>query len=206
MGIISFFHAALLFLYFSGNWKRAYAAVKHFVECLISNYDPKKRQITRRNGLPSIILSDYLEGRMPKSSQDKGFNWSGDVASITSFSQAQSSSFQFPYHSDSSSENKRSSTSTSSELNGFIESLENFPNLPHLINIERTEILSIIDLLREVSNPDSSSAYQSLDEPGRRYYRTYSVFLWFSVKSSCSIYFFLSPSDFCSTGNSYEFR
>lgn len=154
----------------SGNWKRAYAAVKHFVECLISNYDPKKRQITKRNGLPSIILSDYLEGRMPKSSQDKGFNWSGDVASITSFSQAQSSSFQFPYHSDSSSENKRSSTSTSSELNGFIESLENFPNLPHLINIERTEILSIIDLLREVSNPDSSSAYQSLDEPGRRFW------------------------------------
>jgi hypothetical protein len=95
---------------------------------------------------------------MPKSSQDKGFNWSGDVASITS------------YHSDYSSENKRSSTTTSSELNGFIESLENFPNLPHLINIERAEILSIIDLLREVSNPDSSSAYQSLDEPGRRYY------------------------------------
>lgn len=142
----------------SGNWKRAYAAVKHFVECLISNYDPIKRQITKRNGLPSIILSDYLEGRMPKSSQDKGFNWSGDVASITS------------YHSDYSSENKRSSTTTSSELNGFIESLENFPNLPHLINIERAEILSIIDLLREVSNPDSSSAYQSLDEPGRRFW------------------------------------
>lgn len=115
-------------------------------------------------------MSDYLEGRISKNSQDKGFNWSGDVASIASFSQTQSSSIQFPYHSDSSAENKSSSTSTRSELNGFIESLKNFPDLPHLINIERTEILSIIDLLSEVCNPDSSSAYQSLDEPGRRYY------------------------------------
>lgn len=154
----------------SGNWKRAYVAVKHFVECLISNNDPKKRQITKKNGLPSIILSHYLEGRLSKGSQDKGFNWSGDVASINSFSQTQSSLIQFPYHSDSSAENKSSSTSTRSELNGFIEYLENFPDVSHLINIERTEILSIIDLLSEVSNPDSSSAYQSLDEPGRRFW------------------------------------
>ncbi|KAI5422049.1 uncharacterized protein LOC127076092 isoform X1 [Lathyrus oleraceus] len=154
----------------SGNWERAYIAVKHFVEHLISNHDPEKRQITKRDGLPSIILSDYLEGRISKNSQDKGFNWSGDVASIASFSQTQSSSIQFPYHLDSSAENKSSSTSTRSELNGFIESLKNFPDLPHLINIERTEILSIIDLLSEVCNPDSSSAYQSLDEPGRRFW------------------------------------
>jgi hypothetical protein len=160
----------IFFKCFSGNWKRAYVAVKHLVECLISNYDPKKAQISKSNGLPSIVLSDYLEGRTPKSSQDKGFNWSGDVSSIASFSLAQSSSVQFPYLSDSSAENKSSSTSTRSELIGFIQSLEKFPDLPCLTNIERTEILSIIDLLSEVSNLDSSSAYQSLDEPGRRYY------------------------------------
>ncbi|PNY04245.1 hypothetical protein L195_g000661 [Trifolium pratense] len=154
----------------SGNWKRAYVAVKHLVEWLISNYDPIKAQISKRNGLPSIVLSDYLEGRLSKSSQDKGFNWSGDVSSIASFSQAQSSSIQFSYQSDSSAENKSSSTSTRSELIGFIQSLEKFPDLPCLTNIERTEILSIIDLLSEVSNLDSSSAYQSLDEPGRRFW------------------------------------
>jgi hypothetical protein len=160
----------IFFKCFSGNWKRAYVAVKHLVECLISNYDPKKAEISKSNGLPSIVLSDYLEGRTLKSSQDKGFNWSGDVSSIASFSLAQSSSIQFPYHSDSGAENKSSSTSTRSELIGFIQSLEKFPDLACLTNIERTEILSIIDLLSEVSNLDSSSAYQSLDEPGRRYY------------------------------------
>lgn len=143
--------------------------MRHLVECLSSTCDPKKKHISKRNGLPNIILSNYLEGRISKSSQDKGFHWSGDSASVTSTSQAQCSLIQFPYHLGSSAENRSVSTSTRSELNGFIESFEKFPDLPRLINTQKTEILSIIDLLSEVSSPDSSSAYQSLDEPGRRY-------------------------------------
>ncbi|KAJ1378686.1 WD40/YVTN repeat-like-containing domain superfamily [Sesbania bispinosa] len=154
----------------SGIWKRAYVAVRHLVECLTSNGDPKKRHVSKRNGLPNIILSNYLEGQISKSSQDKGFRWSGDAASLTSISQAPSSLIQFPYQSGSSAENKSITTSTRSELTGFIESLENFPDLSLLINIEKTEILAIIDLLIEVSSSDSSSAYQSLDEPGRRFW------------------------------------
>ncbi|KAK7381980.1 hypothetical protein VNO80_00582 [Phaseolus coccineus] len=150
----------------SGNWKRAYVAVRHLVECLTSTYDPKKRHISKRIGLPNIVLSNYLEGCISKVSQGKGFQWGGDSASI---SQAQSSLFQFPYHSGSSAENE-SIFSTKSELNGFIESLEKFPELPLLIDIEKTQILAIIDLLSEVSSAHSSSAYQSLDEPGRRFW------------------------------------
>jgi len=167
MGMISCFSCILLllFLMFSGNWKRAYVAVRHLVECLTSTYDPKKRHISKRIGLPNIVLSNYLEGCISKVSQGKGFQWGGDSASI---SQAQSSLFQFPYHSGSSAENE-SIFSTKSELNGFIESLEKFPDLPLLIDIEKTQILAIIDLLSEVSSAHSSSAYQSLDEPGRRY-------------------------------------
>lgn len=75
----------------SGNWKRAYVAVKRFIEHLISNYDPETRQITKRNAPMSIIFS---EDRMSSSSQDEGFNWSRDVTSITSFSRVQSSSIQ----------------------------------------------------------------------------------------------------------------
>lgn len=153
---------------FSGNWKRAYVAVRHLVECL-TNYDPKKRHISKRIGLPNVLLSYYLEGCIPKGSQPKGFQWGGDAALITSISQAQSSLFRFPYHSDSSVENESISSSTKSELNDFIESLEKFPDLPFLVDIEKTQILAIIDLLSEVSSPHSSSAYQSLDEPGRRY-------------------------------------
>lgn len=154
--------------------------MKHLVECLISDCDPKKRHISKRNGLPNIILSTYFEGCISKSSQDTGFNWSGDAASI-----------QFPYHSGSGAENKSITTSTRSELDGFIESFKNFPDLPYLINIESTQILSIIDLLREVSSPDSSSAYQSLDEPGRRY--SYLIFLWFPVTSSSYVFLLYYP-------------
>ncbi|ESW07263.1 hypothetical protein PHAVU_010G115000 [Phaseolus vulgaris] len=150
----------------SGNWKRAYVAVRHLVECLTSTYDPKKRHISKRIGLPNIVLSNYLEGCISKVSQGKGFQWGGDSASI---SQAQSSLFQFPYHSGSNAENE-SIFSTKSELNGFIGSLEKFPDLPLLIDIEKTQILAIIDLLSEVSSAHSSSAYQSLDEPGRRFW------------------------------------
>jgi len=153
---------------FSGNWKRAYVAVRHLFECLTSTYDPEKRHISKRIGLPNIVLSNYLEGCISKGSQGKGFQWGGDSASITSISQPQSSLFQFPYHSGSSAENE-SILSTKSELNGFIESLEKFPDLALLIDIEKTQILAIIDLLSEVSNAHSSSAYQSLDEPARRY-------------------------------------
>ncbi|KAK7275388.1 hypothetical protein RIF29_16504 [Crotalaria pallida] len=153
----------------SGNWKRAFVAVRHLVECLISNYDPKRKYVAKRSGLPDITLSYYLEGLISKSSQEKGFQWGEDAASITSISQAQSSLSYFPNLSGSSAENK-STTSTRSELNGFVESLEKFPELSHLVNIEKTEIFAIIDLLREVSSPHSSSAYQSLDEPGRRFW------------------------------------
>lgn len=161
---------------FLGNWKRAYVAVRHLVGCLTSNYDLKKRHISKRIGLPNIVLSDYLEGSISKGSQGNGFQWSGDAASITSISQAQSSLFQFSYHSDSNAENE-SISSTKSELNGFIESLEKLPDLPLLIDLEKAQILAIVDLLGEVSSAHSSSAYQSLDEPGRRYSLTYSIIL-----------------------------
>ncbi|KAK7349415.1 hypothetical protein VNO77_06766 [Canavalia gladiata] len=170
-GSLPTYHPAVLLTNISsGNWKRASVAVKHLVECLTSNYDPEKRHISKRTALPNIILSNYLEGCISKGSKDKGFQWSGGAASIVSISQTQSSLFQFPFHSGSSAENKSISTSTGSELNDFIESLENLPDLPCLIDIEKTEILAIIDLLNEVSSPHSSSAYQSLDEPGLRFW------------------------------------
>lgn len=151
---------------FSGNWKRAYLAVRHLVEFMTSNYAPEKSCISKIVGVPEILLSNYLEGLISKSSQDEGFQWSGDAAWITSVSQSQSSFMQFQYHSGSTADNI---SSTRSELNGFIESLENLPELAAMSNIKKTEILAVIDLLSEVSSPHLSSAYQSLDEPGRRY-------------------------------------
>ena len=154
---------------FSGNWKRANVAVRHLVGCLSSSYETKKRHVSKKTGLPDLELSYYIEGLISKSSQDKGFQWTGVADSISSISQAQSSLNHSPYHSGSSTESMSISASAKSELNGFIESIQNLPELPAVINMEKTQILAIIDLLSEVSSPYSSSAYQSLDEPGRRY-------------------------------------
>ncbi|MED6168939.1 hypothetical protein PIB30_016422 [Stylosanthes scabra] len=137
----------------SGNWKRAYVAVKHLVGYLNSNKDSEIR-FSKNTDLPDISLSYYLEGSLSEGSQDKSFQWSGDFASISSTSHMESSI----------------SSSTKSELNGFVESIDNSPKLLHLTNVEKSEILAIIDLLGEVSSPHSSSAYQSLDEPGRRFW------------------------------------
>ncbi|KAJ7951329.1 Transducin family protein/WD-40 repeat protein [Quillaja saponaria] len=164
---------ALLMNISSGNWKRAYVALNHLVECLTSDCSPEKRYILPNYGLPEILLSNYLEGLLSNSSNDKGLQWSGDATLITSSSESQRGSFQFSYDSGSASANDMfTSQSTRSELRRFIESLEKLPESAAITNIEKTQILAIIDLLSEVSSLQSSSPYQSLDDPGRRFWVT----------------------------------
>ncbi|KAI4355258.1 hypothetical protein L6164_004047 [Bauhinia variegata] len=170
-GYLPTFHPYVLLTNISsGNWKRAYVAVKHLVNCLTSSYAPGK-YISKKSGFPEILLSYYLEGLSSKNSQDKGFQWNGDITSNTLVSQTQSGLIQFPYHPVSSVENMSISSSTRTELNDLIESLEKLPELAAIINIEKAWILAVVDLLSEVSS-SQSSAYQSFDEPGRRFWVT----------------------------------
>ncbi|XP_054779519.1 uncharacterized protein LOC129287401 isoform X2 [Prosopis cineraria] len=158
-GSLPIYHPDVLLINISsGNWKRAYVAVRHLFEFVISNYTPENSYISKKIGPPVILLSNYLEGLISESSQDRAFQWSVD---------AQSRFMQFPYHSGFTVEN---TPSTKSELNGFNKLLENLPNLEAIINIKKTLILAVIDLLSEVNSVHSSSAYQSLDEPGRRFW------------------------------------
>ncbi|XP_028767605.1 uncharacterized protein LOC114725277 isoform X2 [Neltuma alba] len=164
-GSLPIYHPDLLLINISsGNWKRAYVAVRHLFDFLNSNYAPENSCISKKIGPPVILLSNYLEGLVSKGSQDREFQWSGDAASI---SLSQSSFVQFPYPSGFTVEN---TSSTKSELDGFTRSLENLPGLEAIINIKKTQILAVIDLLSEVNNLHSSSAYQSLDESGRRFW------------------------------------
>ncbi|KAK4268897.1 hypothetical protein QN277_022124 [Acacia crassicarpa] len=164
-GSLPIYHPDVLLINISsGNWKRAYVAARHLFEFLTSNYAPENSYVSKKIGPPVILLSNYLEGVVSTVSQDREFQWSGDTASI---SLSQSSFMQFSYHSGFTVEN---TTSTKSELNDLIKSLENFPDLEAIINIKKTQILAVIDLLGEVNSPHSSSAYQSLDEPGRRFW------------------------------------
>ncbi|KAF7844056.1 DmX-like protein 2 isoform A [Senna tora] len=154
-GSLPIYHPDVLLINISsGHWKRAYVAVRHLVEFLTSTYAPEKSHASEKAGPPEILLSNYFEGLVSGSSQDKGLQWSGEATLSTSFSQFET----------------ENTSSTRSELSRFIESLENLPELAAMVNIKKTEILAVVDLLSEVNSPHLSSAYQSLDEPGRRFW------------------------------------
>lgn len=116
-------------------------------------------------------MSNYLEGCLSSSPSNKTFQWGGDAALITSSSQLQQGLTQFAssWGSDGSS-TSFTSPSTNSKLSGLGEPLEKLYDLGAISNSEKMKLLAIIDLLHEVSNPHSASAYESLDEPGRRYF------------------------------------
>ncbi|KAK9279962.1 hypothetical protein L1049_013646 [Liquidambar formosana] len=173
LGPLPIYHPeALLINICSGNWKRAYVAVRHLVEFLTSNYASEKTHSSAKSShiVPQIQLSYYFEGHLSESSTDKKFEWSGDTTLFTSSSQFQSGLTQFGYNAESDASNMFTSSSAKSELSGFAEPLEKLYNLAAINNIEKMQILAIIDLLNEVSSPHSASAYESLDQPGRRFW------------------------------------
>ncbi|GLU00836.1 hypothetical protein SLE2022_181750 [Rubroshorea leprosula] len=170
------YHPEALFLnIYSGNWKRAHASLRHLVEYLTSNYASKRRDCSSKGSstVPQMLLSDYFEGLFFKSSNENGFQWSGNAMLMMSSSQYQSGLMQFAYNSaPNSSSNIFSSSSTKPELGNFLEPLEKLHELAAVTNTEKMQILTIIDLLNEVSNPHSASAYGNLDEPGQRFWVT----------------------------------
>lgn len=150
-----------------GNWKRAYLAVRHLVEVIGRASQNRCSTVNSSHIVPQIPLSNYFEGLLTKSLPDKGFNWGGNGALTTSSSQFQIGSSQLAYNLTSDSFGKTFvSSSAKSELNAFIEPLEKFYDLAAITTGEKTQILAVIDLLGEITNPHS--AYGSLDEPGQR--------------------------------------
>ncbi|XP_020538564.1 uncharacterized protein LOC105642828 isoform X2 [Jatropha curcas] len=165
-GMIPVYHPeALLMNMYSGNWKRAYASVRHLVQCLHSGYYSEKRCCSGKNShvAPQILLSNYFEGVLFKDSMDKRFQWGADARLPASSSQFS----LYDAKSDASSDVFISST-TISELRGFLEPLEKMYDLAAVSNAEKLQILAIVDLLAEIQQ--SASAYGNLDEPGRRFW------------------------------------
>lgn len=161
----------MLVVMFSGNWRRAYVSLRHLVDHLTSRDASKKRDFVAKssNVFPQIILSNYLEGHLSNKSNVKGFHWSGATDLKTSL-QFQGGFVQVNNNVESHASSMLISTLTTSELSGFVEPLEELYELAGLTGIQKTQILAIIDLLNEVSNSQSASAYANLDEPGRRYF------------------------------------
>ena len=102
---------------------------------------------------------------------EKTFLWNEDTSLITPSLQVPKGANQLSYSwgSDSSSNNFNSS-SIESERSVCIEAVEKLYCFTAISNTEKMQILAIVDLLREISDPLSASAYESLDEPGRRYF------------------------------------
>ncbi|XP_056160339.1 uncharacterized protein LOC115686969 isoform X2 [Syzygium oleosum] len=169
-GSLPLYHPqALLFNIFSGNWKRAYLALQHLVAHLSSEAHGKRAK--SRQIVPQIVLSSYLEGVALESSPARQIQWSGGATSITSsFSFERGStdlSSKFDYDASS---NRPNSLSLKSELSSSINTLERGHELEAMSQKEKMEILAIIDLLSEVNHSHSTSVYESLDEPGRRFW------------------------------------
>ncbi|CAK9136914.1 unnamed protein product [Ilex paraguariensis] len=173
-GSLPLYHPeALLMNICSGNWKRAYVALQHLVGYLTSNDASAKRHCLMESSrvIPPVPFSDYLEGLMSARSTDEKFQWSGDASLVTSSLQLQKDLTQVTYSWDSDASNGTfNSSRTRSELSGFAEQVEKFYCLGAVTNTEKVQVLAIIDLLQEVSSPSSVSAYESLDEPGRRFW------------------------------------
>lgn len=137
--------------------------MSHLIEHLSSD---KKSSANPTYTIPEILLSDYFEGAV-KTSTDKGVQWSTN--SLTSQFKEGVSQWTFNWESISN-DNSFIPSSTKSEFSSFIEPLEKFYELAGLTSMEKTQTLAIVDLLGEISNKSSASAYESLDEPGRRYF------------------------------------
>lgn len=151
-----------------GNWKRAYVALRHLVKHLASSNMSEEQTKMSSDVISSVPLSDYLEGLLSSHSSNKLFQWSGDSASVTSSSELQNGLSQ--YTSNWGYDASNTSPLSRSEFSDFTEAIERLYESSSITKIEKMQALAIIDLLQEVSNPHSTSAYGSLDEPGRRYF------------------------------------
>ncbi|PSS03929.1 DmX-like protein [Actinidia chinensis var. chinensis] len=174
-GSLPFYHPeALLMNIYTGHWKRAYVVLRHLVEYLTSTDASQKGYFSAKSSshvIPLVHLSNYLEGVLPTRLSEKTFLWNEDASLITPSLQVPKGANQLSYSwGCDSSNNNINSSSIESELSVCVEAVEKLYRLTAISNTEKMQILAIVDLLREVRDPLSASAYESLDEPGRRFW------------------------------------
>ncbi|KAH6791585.1 hypothetical protein C2S52_002062 [Perilla frutescens var. hirtella] len=161
-GSLPLFHPeAILNNLCSGNWKRAFIALRHLASSSLSEQGHGAKMPSSL--VSPVPLSDYLEGLLPLNSSDKLFQWSSSQLQTGLFNFAPGEGYDAPNTS-------LTSSLSRSEFDDFIESLERFYSHTRINIVEKMQTLALIDVLREVGNANSTSAYGSLDEPGRRFW------------------------------------
>uniref|UniRef100_A0A803KZQ1 RAVE complex protein Rav1 C-terminal domain-containing protein n=1 Tax=Chenopodium quinoa TaxID=63459 RepID=A0A803KZQ1_CHEQI len=173
-GPLPFYHPeALLTNIYSGNWRRAYVAVCHLFECLTSNsaigqgVSPPKSSII----ITQINLSKYFEGQSLKVGASQGLQWSNNFDTNNCSRNSDEGLMHFADTSAGDAMNcVPAASATSSESYGFHKILEKLHGHHDLTGSQKMQMLAIIELLNEISNSQSTSAYGSLDDTGRRFW------------------------------------
>nr|CAD1824307.1 unnamed protein product [Ananas comosus var. bracteatus] len=173
-GPLPVYHPKALFQYlYSGNWKRAQVVLKHLVDSLKTHETSNKNLACSRGGkschdVPEIDLSEYFMDTASTNFSNEGLQWGQNIS--TGISGLKFHSDVFHNIESSSGMNVSTTYSEKSEIVSFIDTLQNCCAIAAITDIERTQILAIIELLGEIGDSAHASVYKSLDEAGRRFW------------------------------------
>ncbi|XP_009410819.2 uncharacterized protein LOC103992724 isoform X1 [Musa acuminata AAA Group] len=176
-GTLALYHPeALIQHIYSGNWKRAKVIVKHFVKCVscskTSSSIMKGNQCGKSSyNVPEVHLSTYFEDNNSVNSSSERLFWGQGTTSEEPTLHFQGNSLQLlDSKLEANTFGRISTADEKSEIMDLIETLEKSDGIAGMTDLEKTQILVILDLLNEISDARATSAYKSLDEAGRRFW------------------------------------
>ncbi|XP_072962625.1 uncharacterized protein [Typha angustifolia] len=162
-GPLAVYHPqALIQHLYSGNWKRAQIVLQHLAESIRTSETSTTNMECTGFGesghiIPEIHLSDYFMDTTSTNFSYKGLQWGENSTTRVS---------DFHFHANV----LHDVASQKSEVTGFAHTLNKCLDVAAITDIERMQILVIVDLLVEISDLSRASAYKTLDEPGRRFW------------------------------------
>ncbi|XP_073006882.1 uncharacterized protein [Typha latifolia] len=162
-GRLAVYHPqALIQHLYSGNWKRAQIVLQHLAESIRTSETSTTNMECTGLGesghiIPEIHLSDYFMDTTSTNFSYKGLQWGENTTTRVS---------DFHFHANV----LHDVASQKSEVTGFAHTLNKCLDVAAITDIERMQILVIVDLLVEISDLSRASAYKTLDEPGRRFW------------------------------------
>ncbi|TVU34091.1 hypothetical protein EJB05_15917, partial [Eragrostis curvula] len=170
-GPLASYHPRALVQYlYSGEWKRANAALQHLVQSMKASETSKVMVECRSchkscHYIPGLPLSKFFADTISSDISSKGLLW-GEDRSNNAFNML-SPAHSFTYMDGNLSMNPATSASQKSEIDQLLDN--NF-SIYAISDTERTQILTVSDLMGDITDLSHSSPYKSLDEAGRRFW------------------------------------
>ncbi|CAM0881371.1 unnamed protein product [Alopecurus aequalis] len=162
----SYHPRALIQYLYSGEWKRADGVLQHLVQSVKTGTMLNCSSCGKpSHNIPDIPLTRYFKDTPSSDISSKGLLW-GDNTSSTAFNML-SPSNSFSYMASDLGINTTTSASQNSEINHLLD--KNFGMLA-ISDSEKIQILTVSDLLAEITDQNRASPYKSLDEAGRRFW------------------------------------